>query len=119
MDRQHIRKSIQDAEPTGGIYVRDENTFVVHTWMESGLMRSEPWLDAIEKLTQGQALVQQVGGPDVVHGLGSWTENERPVNGSGVIREVKKEGDIMRRVLTPRSLHSEQRFCKGGRKWLP
>jgi len=82
-------------------------------------MDFEPGVSAIEKRTQGQAIVHQVGGPDVVHGLGSWTENERPVVEPGVNREVKKERDSSRLELTPRSLHFEQRFCKVVRKSLP
>ena len=58
-------------------------------------MRFEPGVIGIEKLTQGQAIVHQVGGPDVVHGLGSWTENERPVVEPGVNREVKKDRESL------------------------
>lgn len=43
----------------------------------------------IAKLTQCQAIAHQVGGPNVVHGLCSRTENERPMAGSDLCHEVK------------------------------
>lgn len=51
----------------------------------------EPEVGLIAKLTQRQAVAHQVRGPDVVHGLGSRTEDERPVAGSDICCRAKKK----------------------------
>jgi hypothetical protein len=113
---KHVRKRIQGTEPDGSIHVRNEDSFVVHTWMEGNGVCLGPDASAIAKLTQCQAITHQVGSPNVVHGLGSRTENERPVAGSDICREVKKDCYILRTLPTPKSPHFERRFCKVIRK---
>lgn len=89
MDCEHVRKRIQGTEAGGSINVRNEDSFVMHTWVEGYVVCFEPEANAIAKLTQCQAIAHQVGGPNVVHGLGSRAENERPVAGSDLCHEVK------------------------------
>lgn len=49
----------------------------------------EPGKDAAAKLTQRQAGAPQVRSPDVIHGLGPRTENERPIAGSDAVSRGK------------------------------
>ena len=46
MDRQHVRKRVQDTESDGSVHVGNEDSFAMHAWMEDyrACFRPEVWV---------------------------------------------------------------------------